>query len=1279
MQNAALLEISRVQDAYRFRLEQPGLGAAVQEHVTPPIAAADQRALREAIEQAASNPAGACSLEDLGRLLHNLLLPREIQAFLRELDRPLVISTDAPEIPWELFYSDEPGQFLGLRLPVGRRLVTVAEVRPLAAALPEPPASFLLIGNPQGDLPGADREADLLQNLLGRMGAPVRVLSGSRAALLPVQLALQSEDYLVIHYAGHAEQDRASKESALLLAERGRLSAEMIRKLVRGRPFVFLNACGSDRPSEPGRRAALPWPVCEGLAAAFVAAGARAVIGTRWEVGDQASAEMAALFYERALQGAPIGEALRQARVRFRQQRPGDATWAAFVLYGDPCLSLVNPAGAFLPDGRLNRSRFSSRANTALDLALVEAQQLGYGFVGTPHLFIALTKIEGGRTQEVLQRLDCQPQAVRDRLRSEMRRGQPTGTPPTLEAGSFSRRAARILQAAGEEAAAAGAAVIDEEHLLAALAHELDGPTAQSLQRQGVDLRRISALLRGEHTGEHLYAAAPAVPKRERGLHSWMSQLDRDARQALMFAQEEAQRGGHERVETPHLVIGLAMVEGGFTARSLERLGLDPRRVCSVLRSALRPGSASPGEVEQGGVRLAPHVQQILQMATAEAERRGAAAGERDLWAAFQRLQGSATAELLRRLGIRVDLMLASSEGGGANAGASATPLLDRLGRDLTCEAREGRLKPVVGRRRELARIAQVLARSDKNAPLLVGDAGVGKTAVVEALAQRIADGAVPAHLRGARLIELPVANLVAGTRYRGDLEERLAQVIQEASRPDIILFLDEVHTIVGAGQAEGGTLDAATILKPALARGQIRCIGATTPGDYRRTIEKDPALSRRFQRVWVGEPTPEETLEILRQTAHRYEEHHRVRLTDEALQAAVRLAEAYLVERRFPDKAGDLIEEACVRARVQSPSRWPEPEGTDLPRIDPAMVAEVVAEWTGIPVARLTEAEHSRLLDLERLLHERVVGQDEAVSALVQAVRLARVGLRQENRPVGVFLFVGPTGVGKTQVAKALAEILLGSEQALIRFDMSEFAEPHSVARLIGSPPGYKGHEEGGHLTEALRRRPYAVVLLDEIDRAHPDVVDLLLQLFDDGRLTDGQGRVADGRHAIFIMTTNAGAGPAAGRRLGLLAPAEAEPAEPPAGLGLPFRPEFLNRIDRVVQFRHLTPEQVRTIARMQLQALAARVEALHGIRLEVEEGAIDLICREGYSREYGARPLQRTIERLVAQPLGDLVLAGTRGAVVVAGVDGQMRVLPGSGSASAGDAPGDEPAKEA
>ena len=623
----------------------------------------------------------------------------------------------------------------------------------------------------------------------------------------------------------------------------------------------------------------------------------------------------------------------------------------------------------------------------------------------------------------------------------------------------------------------------------------------------------------------------------------------------------------------------------------------------------------------------------------------------------------------------------------GAPREQSSTPRLEEFGRDLTEEAREGKLDPVIGRSNEIEQTIEILSRRTKNNPALLGEPGVGKTAIVEGIAQRIVNDEVPETLAGRRVIALDLAGMIAGTKYRGEFEERLKTVIDEirGASDELILFIDEMHTVVGAGAAEG-SMDASNMLKPALARGELHVIGATTLDEYRRNVESDPALERRFQPVLVPEPTVDETIEILRGLKDRYEAFHRVRISDEAIVAAAELSDRYIRDRFLPDKAIDLIDQAGARVRLRMKtkdddtrsleedlrrlarerdqataaedydrassvrdeleSRQGELEGKRkarqrAPEVSADDIAEVISRATGIPVSQLTSEERERLMGLEEELHGRIVGQDEAVQAVAEAVRRSRAGLGDPNRPVGSFLFLGPTGVGKTELSRALAEALFGDENLTVRFDMSEFQERHTVSRLVGAPPGYVGYEEAGQLTEQMRRRPYSVLLFDEIEKAHPDVFNILLQILDDGRLTDAQGRTVDFKHAVVIMTSNIGADRIQrfARQGGDFDELKGELMELLRGS---FRPEFINRIDEIIVFRALSEEQLLEITRLLLDRLARRLRAQR-IDVEFSEEAVELLSREGFDPEFGARPLRRTIQRLVENELSRMVLDGS------------------------------------
>ena len=804
------------------------------------------------------------------------------------------------------------------------------------------------------------------------------------------------------------------------------------------------------------------------------------------------------------------------------------------------------------------------------------------------------------------------------------------------------------------------------------------------------------------------------------GPNRWAARLTEKARRALAYAEEAAKERGSAYIDTSHLLLGLFRVEDGQAARLLEEMQLDQDTLSEAIDD-----SANRGDTFRG---FSPHAKRALQLAAEEARKMGLAfvdtehlllglAAEEE-GAAFHWLkEQGADADSLRRSIVQMQQQGREQEEGGeaspiSEEGAgdgeapargrkrSKTPTLDKFGRDLTAMAREDKLDPVIGRTAEIQRVIQILSRRTKNNPVLIGEPGVGKTAIAEGLAQLIVEGKVPETLSGKRVVAIDMSSMVAGSKYRGDFEERMKKMVDEIrANEDVIIFIDEIHTIVGAGAAEG-SIDAANILKPALARGELQCVGATTLDEYRKHIEKDAALERRFQPVQVGEPTEEEALQILFGLRDKYEAHHRVRITDEALSAAVQLSARYISDRFLPDKAIDLIDEAASKTRLaafmappdlkdkeaeltrvqnekeaavnaqefekaaslrdrektlsdeleEEKRDWQKRTGMKAQVVDAETVAVVLSDWTGIPVARLNQAEAERLLHLEELLHKRVIGQDEAISGISRAVRRARAGLKDARRPVGSFIFLGPTGVGKTELAKALANVIFGSDDAMVRIDMSEYMEKFAVSRLVGAPPGYVGYDEGGQLTEAVRRRPYSVVLLDEIEKAHPDVFNILLQVLEDGRLTDSTGRTVDFRNTIIIMTSNVGAGSVNRARamgFGLSGRDEAEEdyctmrERMLEALKQTFRPEFLNRVDDSIVFRPLQQEEIEAIAALMLSDVERRLGE-NGIGLEVDKEACKYLADHGFDPVYGARPLRRAILRLVEDPVSEAILAG-------------------------------------
>ena len=791
-----------------------------------------------------------------------------------------------------------------------------------------------------------------------------------------------------------------------------------------------------------------------------------------------------------------------------------------------------------------------------------------------------------------------------------------------------------------------------------------------------------------------------------------MERYTPQTKEALSLAVGMAESLNHGYVGTEHLLIGLLQEGTGVAARVLEENGVEESKVVELVSQLISPNTS----VQMAeNAAYTPRARRVIENSYREAVRfKAAQIGTEHILIAILREGDCVASRLLNTMGISVqklyiDLLAAMGEDapsikdemqrGNSGKRGSSTPALDSYSRNLTQMALDGKLDPVIGREHEIQRVIQILSRRTKNNPCLIGEPGVGKTAVVEGLAQRIAAGDVPDTIADKRVMTLDLSGMVAGSKYRGEFEERIKKVIAEVvEAKDVLLFIDEIHTIIGAGGAEGA-LDASNILKPSLARGELQLIGATTINEYRKYIEKDSALERRFQPVTVDEPSEEESIAILKGLRSRYEEHHRVEITDDALEAAVKLSSRYINDRFLPDKAIDLIDEAASKVRLSNytkPSKikdyeaqiddleeekesairdeayekagdikkkqeklkekirltlekWEKEKETRKLVVGENEVADVVAGWTKIPVKKLAQEESERLKNLEGILHERVVGQEEAVTAVSKAIRRGRIGLKDPKRPIGSFLFLGPTGVGKTELSKALAEAMFGTESALIRVDMSEYMEKHSVSKMIGSPPGYVGYEEGGQLSEKVRRNPYSVILFDEIEKAHPDVFNILLQVLDDGHITDAQGRKIDFKNTIIIMTSNAGAeNIIAPKRLGFGVATDAKADhEFMKGRVMEevkrlFKPEFLNRIDEIIVFHQLTKEHMKGIADIMLRGIEKRSKEQLGITLTVNEAAKDLLIDKGYDDKYGARPLRRTIQSLLEDKMAEEILDG-------------------------------------
>ena len=746
------------------------------------------------------------------------------------------------------------------------------------------------------------------------------------------------------------------------------------------------------------------------------------------------------------------------------------------------------------------------------------------------------------------------------------------------------------------------------------------------------------------------------------------NRLTLQSSRALTLAFEAAAELGHSYVGSEHILLGLAMEGTGTAARSLRSCGFDERRLRGLLTEAVGRGAAG-AKPAQG---FTPRAKNVIEAAAIEAESQGQSLVDtQHLLLAILREGDSLALRLLSSGGLDGrSLIRELTERGAERSGGRSSPrqpgrkaeskALSAYTTDLTEAARRGKLDPVFGREAELRRMREILCRRTKCNPLLLGDPGVGKTALAEGLAQALLEEDVPDRLYDKRILSLDIGAVVAGTKYRGDFEDRMRNLLEEVSSAgDIILFIDEMHMLVGAGAAEGA-IDASNILKPLLSRGMVQIIGATTREEYRRYLQKDTALARRFQPVPLREPTTEEAVRILTGLRPRYEAHHKLTISQEAVEAAVKLGSRYVCDRFLPDKAIDLMDEAAARVVLSSAG-----PGGNMRQVEASDVAAVAAEWTGIPVEAMTEEEGRRLQALEETLKKRVIGQDAAVEAVAAAVRRGRAGLKEPDRPIGSFLFAGPTGVGKTELCRALAEALFGSEKDLIRLDMSEYAEKFTASRLIGAPPGYVGSDEGGLLTELIRRKPYSVVLFDELEKAHTEVLDLLLQILEDGRLTDAHGRVADFTNAVVVMTTNAGAAAVTERRapLGFLPPGAAmDPAEPVRReLRQVFRAELLNRVDEIQVFRPLEREALTDIARKLIDGLKERLAALD-VALETEEGVPEALVREGFDPVFGARPLRRCLRKALEDPLTDRILAGSLppgSRAVAALADGRIRIL--------------------
>ncbi len=1300
-------------EIYQFAIPGPGRIGGIMSAFQTEIALGTRQTITEPYRNAATRqsvPQGA--FEAAGQMIFSLF-PKGVQRYIeKNPEAPILIQTNDVSVPWELFHDGEG--FQGLSRPIGRMLMTPIDIgwksRP-AERNPRP--SVLVVANPgrddpNTDLPEADKEGSALCEFLESRGCRVNMLAGRSASRFNVMSHLQGGQgvYDIIHFAGHAVLEKGGGKSfASLELSDGRLSSHEISIMFRGSPIVFLNAChtiqsGGTRPEDMPHAYATGSDASRDLAQVFIIGNedgrARALIGTLFRNSDSLSKDMALNFYRALLDGQCIGEALRVARNGIYS--PDDVTWASYVLYGDPCLKLIESAsggeagveeveededasedetttagsagtdtgegpGISGPDGvqgqaaeedALTIDMLGGSARKALLNAMREATGTSFKMLITIHLFLGMATVKDGFTRSFLQLQVEDPDKLLDYLRKFS-----IALTKLLDSNGLTARVNRLLKLAREysklDPGKAGG--VEEKHLLQAFFEDGGGTTAMLLGRLGIRLPKQD---REYIVNMPLFSAEyqPAMnisarqTERKAGGEDILNALGTSGRKALDRAVDEARSMGHPGLTTPCLLIGVLETDRDGIGRTVQAAGVETARLKRYLRSVVKPG---PPLLSQD-IAITGRSLQILESAKKfssgkiEANHIGMAILENGI-----EDPGSITVQILKHLGLNPAEMLDALRSSAFSASSadskdtpSATPFIDEIGKDLTRMAREGRLDPVIGKAAEIDEIAEILLRKEKACPVLVGEAGVGKTAIVKAFAQKIADGRIPRALADRRVVEIAVSDLVAGTKYRGDFEKRMQGIVREvANAGDVVLFLDEIHTLVGAGGARDGAMDAGNILKPALARGDFKCIGATTHDEYRRWIESDAALERRFTPVRIAEPTPEEAVEILEGVRPSYEAHHNVTILPETIREAVKLSGANLPHKRLPDKAIDLMDRACSRVQMAS-----DRSGKDgaYPEVTARHVREVLAALTGVPVPLCDSSEPgagaSKMADLETALNRQVVGQPNAVSALVRVASMAETRMREPGRPQNVLMFTGPVGVGKSSLAKAFAK---QSGRELVQLDMTEYAERHQIAKLIGAPAGYIGHGREGFLTGKLRTHPHCVVLLDEMEKAHPDVSQLFLHLFDEGRLADAKGKTVDAQKAMFVMTSNIETDPvgsSSGKSVGFVAPvSDSSGSAPYEALGCFFSREFVDRIDRIIPFRHLGKDDIFTIAKQMLVDFSDRLHENHGVRIVALDKAVRFIVDKSFAPRSGVRPLRRALEAYVANPLSSMVAKGLTG----------------------------------
>ena len=1173
--------------------------------------------------------------------------PEDVLTRLRGASQPLVIRSSLPEFPWEVWF--------------GSRGMQISRL-PLEGELPPPPS-------PLKEKP----KLTLLTASESQLGVDVHF----RRAVLSECNELR--DVLPDGIEEIHPEPGAEPGIQLVKTGAGLLYMAAPIRMLEGVPVFCLDIINGRQVSLDAKTLASIDPLrlviirClpeEGVdvhafAEHLLQAGVPAVIINPWGNAEFNSHPVLQWLAQPLLAGEAVHRAVEIARQKSSEVYT-DASWANLVLYGHPHLRLCSPPAweIFDPEGWLDRSHLTDPALNVLDEVVSVAGMVGSIFLGTTHFLVALIR-SSPAFRAALEMMGERPNDLADSLGRSLKRQlevEKPSKPLNLQRSSFSRHLCTILENAADMAKTENSSKVDDRQLALAFMNNPEANSLELLRKAGVDYKTLLSALQGKAEPVPAEVAGRGtshiVPLFLRDGNLNRTRFDMSGWQSLEGAAAEAQTLGQFAINTAHLFIAMAMTPDSFTQRGLTAQGRSPDAVRRSLRAVLRQGEALSSPPVLHEKSFSDNIRDILVMADS-CRKAPLMIDEKSLLLAMLGLSGSSTVQALVQMGIKLEHFyfvmgepFPTVQAGAAPqpevTTASPTPTLDLLGRDLTKAAAAGQLDPILGRDDEIQRMIQTLVRQRKNNPLLIGEAGTGKTAIVEGLAQRIAKGEVPARLRGKRLLDIPIASLLAGTQYRGQMEERLVALVKEAGSSDVILFFDEVHTLVGAGQSSGSSLDISNILKPALAHGDLHCIGATTPEEYARTIEKDSALDRRFQPIVVDEVEPEIALEILRSLSKKYQEYYQVMIPEVVLRTTIELVMKYLPQRRLPDKAIDLLEETCARVSVQQHTTSTAPGLEPLVEITVQHLTGILSEWTGVPVEGVSLVEGERLANLETLLEKHVLGQPEAISRLANAVRVGRAGLRTAHRPLAILLFMGPSGVGKTSLAYALAVELFGSPDALFRLDMSEFMESHNVAKLVGAPPGYIGYEQEGMLTARLRRNPHGIVLFDEVEKAHPAVFDLFLQLFDTGRLTDAQGRTANGEHTIFILTSNIQLPKEVTERPLGFAPSQ----EPPRKKGEDlrqilknaFRVEFINRLDEVVMFRSLSSEDCQAITRMKLKWVQQRA-AERSLQVEFTPDAVLYIAELGFSPEFGARYLERTIDQYVNQQLGRLIVQGKHG----------------------------------